>query len=111
MSFPDTIEKNKKAYNIIKTNFLRYQADNNISLIFGDSLKICKKLNETYDVIYVDPPYFSGVYEASIETVKNICNGIIILEHVVDLNLPKEFQILKQKKYADKYITFIQKLC
>ena len=57
------VEKNKKVYNVIKSNFEKYNKDNDIKLVFGDSLQVCKKLTEKFDVIYIDPPYFSGIYE------------------------------------------------
>ncbi len=101
-----SIEKNKKVYNIIKSNFKKYEQENDLKLILGDSLKVCEKINEKFDIIYIDPPYFSGVYEESLKTVSKISNGIIILEHVTDVDLTG-FEILKQKKYGDKFITFI----
>ena len=102
------IEKNKKIYNVIKSNFTRYQKDNNLKLILGDSLDVCKKLDEKFDVIYIDPPYYSGIYEKSLEAIKNIATNIVILEHVVDVKLPDYLEIIKQKKYGDKFITFLK---
>ena len=67
-----SIEKNKKVYNTIKSNFKKYEQENNLKLILGDSLKVCEKLNEKFDIIYIDPPYFSGVYEQSLNVVKKI---------------------------------------
>lgn len=101
------IEKNKKVYNVIKSNFKKYEKVNNLKLVLGDSIKTCKNLTERFDIIYIDPPYFSGIYEASLEAVAKICSGIIILEHVIDIDF-NNFTILKQKKYGDKYITFLQ---
>ncbi len=101
------IEKNKKVYNIIKSNFHKYQKDNDLSLILGDGIKICQKYAQKFDVVYIDPPYYSGIYEQSLEAVKNIA-GMIILEHVVDVDF-SGFQIIKQKKYGDKYVTFLKK--
>lgn len=106
-----SIEKNKKVYNVIKSNFKKYEKDNYLKLILGDSLKICQKLPKDFmpDVIYIDPPYFSGIYENSLESIKEICTGIIILEHVTEVDFTG-FQMLKQKKYGDKYITFLTAL-
>ena len=101
------IEQNKKVYSVIKSNFSKYEKSHDLKLILGDSLKICKKLNEKFDVIYIDPPYFAGVYENSLDCVKNLCAGLIILEHVTDIEIPEYLKILKQKKYGDKYITFL----
>ncbi len=98
------IEKNIKAANIIKSNFKSFE--NPPKLIIGDSLKVASTL-KIFDVIYIDPPYFSGVYEKSLDAVKDI-SKIIILEHVTNVNF-EGFEIIKQKKYGDKFITFLQK--
>lgn len=106
-------EKNKKVFNIIKSNIKKYEKDNDIKLIFGDSLKSneifrLKAQNDVkFNIIYIDPPYYSGVYEQSLQIASKICDGIIILEHVIELDLT-EYNVLKQKKYGDKYITFIK---
>lgn len=102
------IEKNKKVYSVIKNNIKKYETDADIKLISGDSLKICKNFNEKFDVIYIDPPYFSGIYEKSLESALKISSGIIILEHVTELDL-SAVKLIKQKKYGDKYISFITK--
>ena len=102
------VEKNKKVYNVIKSNFEKYNKDNDIKLVFGDSLNVCKNLSQKFDVIYIDPPYFSGIYEKSLDVVKSLCEGIIILEHVTDVAISQDFEILKQKKYGDKFITFLK---
>ncbi len=102
-------EKNKKVYNVIKSNIKKYEKDNDIKLVLGDCLnnKFLYKSEIKYNIIYIDPPYYSGVYEKSLETASKICDGIIILEHVVELDLTS-YNILKQKKYGDKFVTFIK---
>lgn len=102
------IEKNKKVYNIIRQNIKKYEPENDIKLILGDSLKVCEKLNSKFDIIYIDPPYFSGIYEKSLEVALKISSGIIIMEHVTDLDF-SGVNLLKQKKYGDKFISFISK--
>ena len=103
------IEQNRKVYSVIKSNFSRYENDHDLKLILGNSLKVCNKLEHKFDVIYIDPPYFAGIYEKSLEAIKEICNDIVILEHVTEVEIPKNFEILKQKKYGDKIITFLHK--
>ena len=101
------IEKNKKSFNVIKRNFEKFAKAENLELILGDSLKICQNLNRKFDVIYIDPPYFSEIYEKSLDAVKDLTSGIIILEHVVPIKI-SDFKLIKQKKYSDKYITFLK---
>ena len=47
-----SIEKNKKVYSIAKSNFKKYEKENDLKLILGDSLKTCAKLNKKFNVIY-----------------------------------------------------------
>ena len=98
------IEKDKKSASIIKSNFKIF--DIAPKLLIGDSLKYVLSL-EDFDVIYIDPPYFSEIYEKSLNAVKNIAK-IIVLEHVTNVDF-NGFKVIKQKKYGDKFITFLQK--
>ncbi len=100
------IEKNIKAAKIIKKNYSQFSPSP--KLLIGDSLKITPKISEHYDVIYIDPPYYSGIYEQSLESIKNIPQNIVILEHVTEVNF-FDYEIVKQKKYGDKYISFLRK--
>ncbi len=102
-----SIEKHPKVLQVIKNNFKNFSPAP--KLIKGDSLKIAETLNEKFDVIYIDPPYYSGIYEASLDAVKNIAQNIVILEHVTEVDF-RGYEVLKQKKYGDKFITFLTRL-
>ena len=97
------IEKNPKAASVIKNNFAKFVPSP--KLIKGDCLKIISESEQCFDVVYIDPPYYSGVYEAAITAVKDLAQ-IIILEHVTDVDFAP-LELLKQKKYGDKYISFL----
>ena len=99
------IEKNPKVVRVIKENFKKFKQAP--KLLVGDSIKVLSKSEQNFDVIYIDPPYFSGVYENSLEAVRNISSGIVILEHVVDVDFG-DFEVIKQKKYGDKFVTFLR---
>ena len=99
------VEKNPKVANIIKSNYKKF--DTPPKLLIGDSLKIVKKLDTKFDVVYIDPPYFSGIYEKSLQAVKDIADGIVILEHVTEVNY-LGYEFLKQKNYSGKLITFLR---
>ena len=40
--------------------------------------------------------------------IKDISNDIAILEHVTDVEIPPYFEIIKQKKYGEKFVTFLR---
>jgi len=73
----------------------------------GDSLKVVPKLNKNFDVVYIDPPYFGGIYEKSLELVKT--SAIIVVEHTVSIDF-SVFKVEVQKKYGDKFLTFLKPL-
>jgi 16S rRNA (guanine(966)-N(2))-methyltransferase RsmD len=82
-------------------------------LYIGDTLKSLMKINLKADVIFIDPPYESDLYEQSLKIIKEKKilneNGIIILEHPetkkIDFN---GFELIKEKTYGDKKITFLK---
>ena len=102
------IEKHPKVFTVIKNNFQKYLKSDEykIKLLKGDSIKTVSLLNEKFDVIYIDPPYYSGVYEQALGVIKNISKGIVILEHVKDVDFIG-WKVIKQKQYGDKTLTFL----
>ena len=104
------IEKNPKIAKILKENYANIKLTPN--LVVGDSSKVLARLKEGFDVIYIDPPYLSGIYLEVIKTIKdkNLLNqgGVIVLEHTEKLVVENiGFSLIKQKKYSDKFITFL----
>lgn len=104
------LEKNPKVARILKENYENIKLAPN--LILGDSLKTLPKLSEKFDVIYIDPPYLSGIYEKILTKIKENDilkqNGIVILEHITDIDWEElGFKLIKQKKYSGKLITFL----
>ena len=81
-------------------------------MYFGDTLKNLLKLNIKADVIFIDPPYDSDLYEKTLLLIKekDILNkdGIIILEHPIDKEINKNgFELIKAKTYGNKQISFL----
>ena len=95
-------ELNKKAADIIRKNYnsLGLKAD----LTIGDSIKLTKNLDETFDVVYIDPPYQSGIYSTILSQVKG---ELIIVESSEDIDF-SNFDIIKQKQYSSSIISYIK---
>ena len=94
-------EKNRTVANIIKNNYKQLGLTPDLHI--GDSVKLAQKQETPFDVVFIDPPYMSGIYENSLNAVKNA--GIIILEHTEAVDF-ESFEIIKQKQYGDKFLTF-----
>ena len=98
-------EKNKKAIQVIKKNYETLGLSPN--LYQGDSLKFLKTTDKTFDVVYIDPPYESGIYEEVFSLIKG--GPIVIAEHSSPLNIDKPYSLLKTKNYGGKYLSFYSK--
>lgn len=98
------IEKNSKVAGIIKKNYSLLGIKPNLSI--GDSLKILPKLDESFDVVYIDPPYQSGIYD---EVLKLVRGNIIIAEHTQNIEFAN-FEIIKQKNYSGKIVSFLKQV-
>ena len=95
-------EINRKSAEIIKKNYAAFDLKPN--LIIGDSLKLIKKLDKIYDVVFIDPPYQSGIYENILSSI----NGkIIIVEHSQNVDF-SNFNIIKQKAFGSTKISFLE---
>ena len=96
-----TFEKDKKTALSIKENFKALKLTPN--LYFGDSLKNILKISKKADVIFIDPPYETDLYDKALKIIaeNNILteDGVIILEHPIkkeiDLN---KFKLAKTKE-------------
>ena len=106
-----SFEKDKRTAMAIKESFKSLNLTP--ELYFGDSIKNIIKTNKKADVIFIDPPYDSNLYDIALKTIKenNILstNGIIVLEHPNDKVINNEgFEIIKAKSYGNKLISYLQ---
>ena len=100
-------EKNPKVAQILKKNYSTLGLQANLKI--GDSIKLLEKVDEIFDIIYIDPPYYSGIYEQIFNSInkKGHKNTIIIAEHSEDLNI-EIFKLIKEKNYGGKRVSFFR---
>lgn len=98
-------EKNRAVLEIVKNNYKILGLSAN--LILGDSLKVLKRFEgQKFDVVYIDPPYLSGIYEKTFLLLPEF--DVAVVEHSEDVNFDN-FTILQSKNYGGKMITYITK--
>lgn len=108
-----SFEKDKKTALAIKDS---YKSLNLVpELYFGDSLKNILKIDKKADVVFIDPPYDSDLYEKTLKIIKdnNIMsqNGVVVLEHPIDRQVDIiGFELIKAKTYGNKQISYLQSL-
>ena len=79
----DTIERDAECIKKAKENFKRVGVENKIKLYEGDAVDILPKLNEKYDVVFIDAakgkyPFF---LEQALRMLNN--NGIILADNIL----------------------------
>lgn len=97
------IEKSPKAASIIKENYRSLNLEP--KLYVGDCRKVIEKFGRTFNVIYLDPPFESDLYEKTISLIKTKGllhkDGYIIIEAPTGKNLEFEgFRLIKEKTYG-----------
>ena len=98
-------EQNSKAAQIIKKNYENLNLKPNLKI--GDSLKLIDNVDLLFDVVYVDPPYYSGIYDTVFNKLSNKAK-MVIAEHSENINI-NNFTLIKTKNYGGKKVSFYTK--
>lgn len=107
-----SVEIDKRSADFISENAKNLKIP--INLKKCDAIKFLKQTDLTFDIFYLDPPYQSGLYKKALTEIssRNLLNenGIIILEKPTKLEVEtKDFELIKEKTYADKSILYLKK--
>lgn len=106
-----SVEIDRQTANIIKENAKKLNISINLQNM--NAIKFLQNTNMKFDIFYIDPPYQSGLYEVVLTEIFNRdllnINGIIVLEKPSKLQIiTSDFEIIKEKKYADKTILYLK---
>ena len=109
-------DKDRNAIALIKKNIEKCGASDKSRIIHGDYMKLLHKLEgEKIDVIIMDPPYDSNLYEKALKEVELLdllsYEGIIVAEHPKELKLPERIGRLslnKQRVYGKTVLSIYE---
>ena len=110
------VDSNYKAIKVINNN-LKNIGITDAKVLNMDYKKALESLDDKFDIIFLDPPYKTNYIEESIKLISkyNILSdkGIVVCESD-DLNkiiYDDNYNAIKDKKYGDKYIVILKKIC
>ena len=110
-------DNNKKAVEVIKSNIKNFNIIEKSKVLNMNYKKVLNELNgQKIDIIFLDPPYKTNYIEESIKIINSnnlLSNTGIIVCESSDLNkiiYTDDFQILKEKKYGDKWVVILGKI-
>ena len=104
------IDNNQIAIQTIKENSRNF--DENLKIINIDYKKFLKTTDETFDIIFLDPPYKENQLDKSLRIIeeRKLLNngGIVICEY--EIGEPKtNLKLIKEKSYGPKKIKIFEK--
>ena len=100
---------------IIKSNIEKARVVDRSQMVSGDFKRCLRDMeakNQSFDMIFVDPPYYEGLFEEVLDTIRSCKilkkDGIVIVEH--DAKKPigqvEGLEVYKEKKYGITMLTF-----
>ena len=116
-SFAYLVDYNKKASDTIKRNLntIGIKDAEVINLDYKKALNYLK--DKKIDLIFLDPPYKTDFIEQSIKLIDayNILSdeGLIICENdsLDKIIYPDNYEVVKDRKYGDKWVVILRKIC
>ncbi len=88
------VENQREACLAIEKNIHLLKVENRVIKAFGEVLKVVKRLKRDYNLIYIDPPYRTGLSTILLEAVETEkllrTGGRLFIEEAHGVDLPQE---------------------
>ena len=101
------VDNSFNSISVTKANLQSTHLDSLSEVVNSDSINFLDKCDKKFDIIFIDPPYESDLYENSLKKIKknNILNedGFIVLEYDTQTTPSFDlcgFEVFKEKKYG-----------
>lgn len=107
------IESDRNAKAIIEQNVKTCKFENESTVISADAVSFLSR-NNSFDIVFVDPPYKSGLAQKVLGKINAVLteNAFVICETDFSESLPENpdsLKIVKEKKYGKTKITVYRK--
>ncbi len=110
------VDAGELACRLIRENLKRTKLEADASVIRSDYLDYLKRCRETFQIIFLDPPYAEVFLENALKRITEIdilqSGGIIVAERPVGKDLPWEFESFTRSrdyKYGNTLLTVYRK--
>ncbi len=108
------VDISMRAVKICKENLERLGLLNTVKLYRTDATKFVKSKGESFDVIFLDPPYGLSLVERTMKAMReDLLNdgGIVIIEKwkKESIYIPKFLEMINAKTYGDSEVVILKK--
>ena len=99
------VDASPDAINIVKQNIAKAHLSDKADIKLGDALTFVNSANGKYDIIFLDPPYKSGLYDELLSVIskRQLLNdgGVVVCECSTDTVLETGgYTVLRDKTYG-----------
>ena len=100
------VEQSRECIEVIKKNITALGVFDMATVIRSEARTFVISCRETYDLIFMDPPYHKGLATDLAPHVYNLLNtgGILIIEHESGIEIP--LTPWKQRQYGDTSVSY-----
>ena len=111
------VERRKDAFELVKKNLALTNLQDRATVINGDARDFVVRTGERFDLVFLDPPYASGLLEQALERLAApgfdilAPYGIIVAEHPADrrLDVPAGCRLRKTYRYGKIAVTLFRR--
>ena len=104
------VDKDRRSIALTKQNLKDIKE--NYKVLNCDYEQALRKIEAQFNLILVDPPYASGVYDKVLHLIQkhNLLaqDGIIVCEHPNDMAINTTFEIFDQKRYGTVTLSYLK---
>ena len=105
-------DSSRQSISVIKKNLEKLKVSEDYSVVNFDAVTFLARTDIKFDIIYIDPPYDSGLGEDAVKSSKNALaeGGLVVLESEkpFDGNI-EGFTVADKRRYGRAHLTFFAK--
>lgn len=103
------VEKNPANAAIIKKNLSRAGFLENARVVTGDAVKFAENGAFAFEIIFLDPPYESGLVDVTLRAARKNAKGVLVVQgHINETFDARGFTVIKSKKYGQTRLVVLK---
>jgi len=104
------VDSSASSIKFIRSNLEATGLMDSAKVVSGDYASFLAMTRDTFDIVFLDPPYGAGLFEKALEKCTSVMSdyGIILLEHPKEIGVPNEagdFAVSKEYRYGKVLVT------
>lgn len=114
--FSIMVDNNPLCVKVINENLDHTKLSDKAKVICGDCISLIRRINESFDIIFMDAPYNRGLVIPALEQIgkHNMLNpnGITIVERDIEDEIQDNiyFEVFREEFYGHTAVSFLRKL-